>query len=1593
MTRQEIISALDQALEKTLAGAEAMSDKDKKVYFDDLNRIITALTESKILSSVPETVTSCEQILRLPQINGLASALAGVLDKDNFFNFGEYLINELNPKKKETRRLIYAWLDLFRKSSFLRKIYDEQRWPGLIEKMVRESNLTLAQLFKQRTLDYNEKVLFRVFEGIVSKDFTWKHIEQRVHKFAKALALLALEGRQEAHKVAFLMENSLDMVCLDLACLTHGIVNIMMPANSVPAQIEFIFNQTEAGIILVSDDKQLAKIKSIKSKLPMLKKAVLLKGSSIEEWVLSMDDFLDAGEPFPKEQLMQMQKNIRIDELATIMYTSGTTGDPKGIMFSNMNIVYKRFCRAMALPEIGDEDRFLSYLPLYHTFGRWFEMTGAIFWGAQYIFMENPALSTMLDNMQRAQPTIFISIPKKWIQLYEYVTSQVNVQTDEDDIIGQALKQASGGSLRWGLSAAGYLEPDIFRFFRRYGITLMSGFGMTEATGGITMTDPDVYVDNSLGRPLPGIRAKLAEDGEMLIQGPYVMMGYYGMPPGQSVFTDGWFPTGDIMRLDENGYFEIIDRKKQIYKNIKGETIAPAKIENFFNDFEAVEQVFLVGDHKPFNTVLIYPNYAFSGQVIKKMNPQEMQNYFASVIVSVNKFLAPFERILDFKIIDRPFRAELGELTPKGTYKRRVIEKNFHETIEQLYTKNYISLKNRELELRVPSWFLREKGCLIGDIAFDEEGLHISKFGAMLAIHKISGSLCRIGDYIYANDKAYLDFQIFLANPFYWLGNVQLMEFAGESIFQWYRIDDPQPEIRFDAVQETAPLSAQEKKSFQHILDGKEKSLFGLNYAVRHLHSQEQEYALKGVNYLRLILQEDHLPIYNLAREIVCQPQFGQSPEIRRKLFLAGLPLFKGRHLQKYLALYLARDQLFLNEEISKKIVDLHRTEDDLAAIHAVLKSELSRLDEAHHLKETPLPSLLNLLAEFGVRHPARYKRIRQMIVRHQLDKRYRHLSVAASIARRKLLKGFREWLGEKQLVSVDVETGEEYQWSDVIIFEEDISAQDKRKLLQAFTETSLLREAIFIFSGGNMVRLYDIPPGGIWISLLQDAEDKAVFRVAVQTRYRGSYDFVINLSREAVDDNTREKMNWLIHAGAPAKGLRLIEDFGGFWENFNLWTEDFYSGDTVARFFERSLRKDTEENRSRLAHIWPFFVRTAITAHVNFWRRTGYRLELEDKSINNIMIPPHDYQMGMRLVSIAKRKETESLGALLADFCQKFVHETENKYPFLKQEKDFFYVFSGVLDSEGEQQGIALLQECVENPVSGNEECLKSELHRFLQEYERRGYVPRALYFAVQRFHRWYALNRNADFSAQAQTLNELYETYQLQEVEKLYADTRMRFFLDTVFISSQEAVRKGLFSIIMQQHKEKLSQEEIIALISGLQKEFELTEKEKYFLSRLSYPHIRPTDSALLISTSAVADVIVKLEDHDGVPFEIRKPVSPKEISHLHQLFLEASLPVHFRPEHRFLVAISERGYIIGGLFYLHNAEQTAHMDKIVVSSQFRRKGISDHLMNEFFNRMRDEKMRYVTTGFFRPEYFYRFGFRTERKYAGLVKDLQEE
>ncbi|HSW55407.1 MAG TPA: GNAT family N-acetyltransferase [Ignavibacteriaceae bacterium] len=1589
-----ILDNIFSTAEKFITALTSFGKKDISEQLDTFAETLKQIPLEKRSLSKDESEALLKIFIAAAQ-PAFAKQFMGEVEKEVYFSFGTFL-NEQLTKNETIQKLTHEYLNLFRFSSLLRRIYEEQKWEPLIHELILKSNYSARILFNQRLRDYKNKALFKVINGNTVTEYSWEKSANLVQNYRNAFYSLITKDT----KVAFLLENCLEMALLDLACLTGGIVNVMIPGNSVTEHIRFILKQSKASVLITHNEKQLSKIKSLKNELPELKTVILLEGNSSEDWVINFEEFVKSG----KEA--QSEFEIGMNELATIMYTSGTTGEPKGIMFSQTNIVYKRFCRAMAIPEIGDEDRFISFLPLYHTFGRYLEMTGCVFWAAEYCFLENPSVEAMISNMQLVKPTVFISIPKKWMQLYEYITSKVDIEVDDHQKIKSELDKATGGELKWGLSAAGYLPPDIFMFFQKYGVELMSGFGMTEATGGITMTPWKRYKPNSLGKPLPGIEIKLGDDGEILVKGPYVMLGYYDTPNSETFIEDssselrsagtGWLPTGDVMKMDEDGFIQIIDRKKEIYKNIKGETIAPQKIENLFRDFENVKQVFLVGDHRQFNTVLIHPNYDDMSSPLHDMDEKQKQEYFSSLIVTVNKFLSPFERILDFRLIDRPFDDQHGELTPKHTYKRKVIEKNFSELIDSMYVKNDTSVYAGTTEIKIPNWFLREKGCLGRDVVANEKGIAIPKLKLSLTLFKTEEkNIFRIGSFNYLISSHFIDFQQLLIDPLLWIGNHELTAFTGSSIIQWHRQIKESLQIRFNSVAGKTTLNEIERKQFNKIASSSEYSLQGIHLAYAMFLSDDINTSL---DYFNKILDDPKNTHYRLVFNLLSRPATTSNIELKRKQFASIIKGADERKFGELFNLFIGEDKHLLNSELAYHIAVNSKGEKRLDTIEQFILNEVKQISKDDSLDQTNFVHFFELITAYGVTHPQLFRRIRRYLMRFAALEENAGIKKLADASLDALVVGFREWLGINQKIAVDLETSEEYTWEDVIAFEEGIDPDDRQRTKNAISKTAVLREAVFMFSKGFLIRLDDILPGGIWVSNLESRNDKSVYRITVQTRFQGSFDFSLHLNRNLPPAKVKEEIKWLILGGMNKKGERLLPHFGGYWEEYELWTEAFVPRDSVARFIEKENKKNDEEARQRLRELWPHFVWNTTSAYMNFWTVTNYKIQLSNPRPENITVPTHDYQTGTLLYSVSKRLNSVSPKDFFVNFHRLFIKDTLEKYSFLDKKSIWNYIFSGVTECEGEPKAIELIKKFAEEVKadSGIED--KDEIlyraEEFIKSVSNDGFIPKNLFFAIKRFHRWRALNRDADINAQAQMLYELYETYQLFDFEKEYITARPKFFLNTAFTASSDTIKSALSDIIRKQRSGEVNAEKSQQLYSELLSLPNLSEEEKFFLTRLNYPYLKPKDTAALIRSESfgadASNLVVQLTDEEGNPFMIRSPISPKEISKLHSLFLDSNLVVNFRPEHRFLVALSERGFIIGGLFYEMTDEQTVYMEKIVISTRYRRTGISENLMNEFLKRLKSEHIRYVTTGFFRPEYFYKFGFKVEKKYSGLVKEL---
>ncbi len=1498
----------------------------------------------------------------------------------------DQLADTAEADRPKVQRVVWDWLDLLRRPPLLGRLATDDRdaWAARILRLVEASDFTVGPLFRHRAETYGSKILFET-GGVHPRSLSWRQAASRVDWYARGL--WALDPENGPGPLALLTENRIEGALIDLACLTSGIQNVMLPANATHRDVRYMLEHSGARTIVVSGAEQWSKVHRHRSRLPQLKWAFSIEAPTAgAQGIEPIDALRGHSSSIGADFIETRSLAVSPDDRATTMYTSGTTGEPKGICFSHRNLVFKRFARALALPEIGVEDVFVSYLPLFHTFGRFLEMLGCVFWGARYAFLTDPARESLIESMRQNQPTVFISIPKKWIELYDEARP-------EDEGAVDRIRSLTGGRLRYGISAAGHLDASVFRFFQQSGIELMSGFGMTEATGGITMTPPGSYRDDSLGLPLPGIETRIAEDGELLIRGPYVMQGYLDPPDGNTGYDEeGWFATGDLMERNRGGHFRLVDRKKEIYKNIRGETVAPQRVEKLFRQFESVGRVFLVGDHRPYNTVLIWPNPEFTELDLSPELPQTL-DHFRSVVVSVNQFLSPFERIVDFSLIDRDLDPAREELTAKGTPRRRTVENNFQNEIQQLYRRT--SLEVGGVDISFPNWLLQALGLTARGLSVDGDRLLLRRGARELTVRKRGRGLAQVGSCIYRYRPGTFPIGGLVSAPRLWLGNEGLVEFLKLDLDAYQRPGRDAEGIQWRARRHPVRVSAQLLRLFENVREQAEPTLEHLHTVGLMLAAGDELYALEAVDWLERVLRTRDSSLSEPCRVLLRRAASGAAMRVRRRAFEILAPIEREGRFHETTMRFLASPGRLLDRATRRGL-----TSKRLSGVHLEIlrKIALERTAESAPTPERDegTADLLRLLAEYGATHPTQYRGVRTFLERMRRSTDRAPLCSAAERAVGQLTDGFRRWLGSNPQLAVDPEDGEEYGWKDVVAFDDDVAPANRRRILSSLKETGMLREAVFLFSAGALIQLSDIPIGGVWARLIATRSDKSVYRITVQTRWQGSFDFAVNLNHSRNPRLIQDEMHWLIVCGDAQDRSRLVEDFGGYWPEQDLWTEEYIPGETLDIALKRlSRRRDGDD---RLTQSWPFFAWTALAAYVDFWDRSGRRFEIADAGMNNVVVPSHDYQLGARLVSIAARKPHVNIVQMLITLRDGFLRPAEGLYPQLTSLLRDDAVPGALVEVLGEREGLALLDELLENPPQPIEKDLEQSLTSFLSKVKQRGYLPMRLYFAGLRYRRWIALSPNATLQARAEMITELYETYGLSALASAYPATRVRFFLFTVLREGDPELKNGLGKIVEEPRSGERLPDELIDAIADLRSGLDVDEEADYFLTRLSFPHLRPQDAAgfehLEREGRSAAEVVVQLEDAEGGRFRIRHALNPKEIGRLHRLFLQATLDVRFQPEHRFLVAMNERDRLIGGIFYdFEEDAHSAHLEKIVVAERFRKLGVADALMNEFFHRMRAFGARTVTTGFFRPEFFYRHGFRVGRKNAGLVKTLDEK
>ena len=587
---------------------------------------------------------------------------------------------------------------------------------------------TLSQLFLNTIKSYpKDDLLLSKKEGkyvpISTEEFA-----DRVKCFSLGLRDLGLEA---GDKLIILSENRPEWVISDVANLCLGGITVPIYTSLIPEQIKYIIDDSDAKIVVVSDQGQWQKIEAIKSELTKVTSYITCL-SEAPEGVLTFAQVLERGRKMDKQNpglFEKMALEVKPDAIASIIYTSGTTGPPKGVMLTHSNIFSNVKTCSSILP-FKDTDTVLSFLPLSHILER-MAMFAYLYNGMSIGFAES--IDTLGENLLEVRPHIMVNVPRVLEKIYAKVIDNVQVSSSlkrkiffwavkvgrkygRKKILNQPISKLlqfkrnlanklvfskvyakTGGRVRFFLCGGAPLSKDIGEFFYAIGLTVIEGYGLTETSPVITANTFENLKFGTVGKPIPGVDVRIDEDGEILTKGPHVMNGYYKKEAAsREVFEGGWFHTGDIGHFDEEGFLVITDRKKDIIVTSGGKNVAPQPIEGILNLNPYISTALVIGDSRKFISALVVPDFEKLEEYAKQNNisfedhcdlvkKEEIVRFIQEQVDRSAPNLASYEKVKKIALLDKEFEIEKGEITPTLKVKRNIVEEKYKGIIDAMY--------------------------------------------------------------------------------------------------------------------------------------------------------------------------------------------------------------------------------------------------------------------------------------------------------------------------------------------------------------------------------------------------------------------------------------------------------------------------------------------------------------------------------------------------------------------------------------------------------------------------------------------------------------------------------------------------------------------------------------------------------------------------------------------------------------------------------------------------------------------------------------------------------------------------------------------
>jgi long-subunit acyl-CoA synthetase (AMP-forming) len=584
---------------------------------------------------------------------------------------------------------------------------------------------TIPRVFEQAARQRGDADAMRYKSGGEWLPISWNGYREAVWRVAGGFIKLGLEPGQG---VAILGFNRPEWFISDIAAIVAGGLPAGIYTTSTPEQCQYVAHHCEAAVVVVEHAEQLAKILAVRNHLPHLKAIVMMEGHSDEPGVHGWQELLELGDRVAESEIEARIAAQQPNSAATLIYTSGTTGPPKAVMLSHHNLVWTSR-RVLDFLELQPGDQFLSYLPLSHIAEQMVSLHGPLQVGGCSWFAES--IEQLAANMREVRPHIFFGVPRVWEKIQAAIVAagaqnpplkrrisawarSIGMRAGYADQRGESaplftpladklvfskVRQKLGlDRARICACSAAPITLDTLEFFLSLGIPILEVYGMSEVTGPGTMSLRKRYRTGKAGFAIPGTELEIADDGEILMRGPHVFLGYYKDEAAtrETLDEDGWIHSGDIGELDDDGFLKVTDRKKELIITSGGKNVAPAPIEAKLKSIAGVTAAVVVGDGRKYLAALLtldpdlLPEIAAAAgspatDLETASTCPRMQAHLEAQVEDVNRTLASYETIKRFALLTGQFTPEGGELTPTMKLRRRVIHERYGTEIESLY--------------------------------------------------------------------------------------------------------------------------------------------------------------------------------------------------------------------------------------------------------------------------------------------------------------------------------------------------------------------------------------------------------------------------------------------------------------------------------------------------------------------------------------------------------------------------------------------------------------------------------------------------------------------------------------------------------------------------------------------------------------------------------------------------------------------------------------------------------------------------------------------------------------------------------------------